>query len=56
MRHPENYDFFQVFQLDQTYDIDNKVLSQRFKALQRMFHPDIFAQVGVYFLSVVVLN
>lgn len=45
MRHPENYDYFQVFNIDQSYDIDIKDLSDRFKALQRMFHPDIFAQV-----------
>jgi hypothetical protein len=45
MRHPENYNYFQVFDIDQAYDIDIKDLSERFKALQRMFHPDIFTQV-----------
>ncbi len=46
MRHPENYNYFQVFDIHQSYDIDIKDLSERFKALQKMFHPDIFAQVN----------
>jgi hypothetical protein len=36
-------DFFDLFDLPRSFDVDVKVLANKFKALQRLFHPDLFA-------------
>lgn len=35
--------YFQIFELPVRYEIDTGVLAQRYRALQRAFHPDKFA-------------
>jgi len=38
-----NRNYFEVFKLGNSYDLDVKQLSNEFKALQRVYHPDKFA-------------
>jgi molecular chaperone HscB len=46
MRYPPSggkLDYFDLFDLPRYYNVDVKVLANKFKALQRLFHPDLFA-------------
>ena len=36
--------YFHLFELDETFDVDARALSKKFKALQKQLHPDKFAQ------------
>ena len=37
-------DYFELFELDRTYDIDLNLLEKKFKDLQKVIHPDNFAK------------
>jgi molecular chaperone HscB len=46
MRYPPSggkLDYFDLFDLPRSYNVDVKILANKFKALQRLFHPDLFA-------------
>lgn len=41
MQHPSpNVTYFQVFEIDQKFDVDTEYISKKFKDLQKIFHPD----------------
>lgn len=40
---PPKLNHFQLFSLNQTFEVEQKVLSSKFKALQNVLHPDRFA-------------
>ena len=37
-------DYFDMFDMPRSYEMDVKLLAQKFKALQRLFHPDLFVK------------
>ena len=46
MRKPpplEKIDYFDLYDFERSYEVDPKLLANKFKALQRLFHPDVFA-------------
>lgn len=41
---PKNVNYFELFDIEQSFNLDSKALSKKFKNMQKVLHPDKFAQ------------